>query len=135
MCAALAENQLIDLEKEYWEAIKNRDKATVMRLTDDNCIVVGPQGVGELEKKTLAQMLDDPVYDLEQYSFDTADIHVRALSDDAAIVAYKVSERLVVGGKPMSVEAFDSSVWVRRDGGWVCTLHTETIAGGPFGQS
>jgi hypothetical protein len=40
-----------------------------------------------------------------------------------------VSEELIVDGKPKMLEAFDSSVWVRRDGGWVCAAHTETLAG------
>ena len=40
----------------------------------------------------------------------------------------------VVDGKPTKLEALDSSVWVRRDGKWVCALHTETLAGDPFGR-
>jgi len=32
----------------------------------------------------------------------------------------------------MKVET--SSVWVRRDGTWTCALHTESVAGDPFGR-
>jgi hypothetical protein len=56
------------------------------------------------------------------------------LADDVAIVAYKVTEDLTVQGKPVHLEAADSSTWVRRDGRWVCALHTEAIAGDPFGR-
>jgi hypothetical protein len=28
----------------------------------------------------------------------------------------------------------DSSTWVRRNGCWLCALHTEAIAGDPFGR-
>jgi hypothetical protein len=46
-----------------------------------------------------------------------------------------VSERrLVVDGKPVKLQAYDSSVWVRRDGDWLCALHTESPAGDPFGR-
>lgn len=31
-------------------------------------------------------------------------------------------------------EAFDSSVWVHRIGHWVCAVHTESLAGDPFGR-
>lgn len=31
-------------------------------------------------------------------------------------------------------EAFDSSVWVHRNGHWVCAVHTESLAGDPFGR-
>ena len=57
------------------------------------------------------------------------------MTDDVAVVAYKVKEELVVDGEPLSLEAFESSVWIRRDGKWTCGLHTESIAGDPFGRN
>ena len=59
---------------------------------------------------------------------------VRFIGDDVAIVAYKVDERVVVDGKTLPVNANDSSVWVRRNGEWLCALHTESLAGDPFGR-
>ena len=41
---------------------------------------------------------------------------------------------MVVDGKPLTLEAYDSSVWVRRDGNWRCAAHTETLAGDPYGR-
>jgi hypothetical protein len=51
-----------------------------------------------------------------------------------AVLAYKVREALTVDGKPVTFEAADASTWVRRDGQWVCALHTESLAGDPFGR-
>ena len=34
----------------------------------------------------------------------------------------------------MALDAADSSTWVRRDGRWLCAMHTEAIAGDPFGR-
>jgi hypothetical protein len=45
-----------------------------------------------------------------------------------------VREQLTVDGNPLTLEAADASTWVRRDGRWVCALHTESIAGDPFGR-
>jgi len=59
---------------------------------------------------------------------------VRVLSEDVAILAYKVKEVMTVEGKPLTLEATDSSTWVRRDGNWVCALHTEALIGDPFGR-
>jgi hypothetical protein len=59
---------------------------------------------------------------------------VRLLRDDVAIVAYQVYEELTVDGKPVTLDAADSSTWVRRNGRWLCALHTEAIAGDPFGR-
>jgi hypothetical protein len=56
------------------------------------------------------------------------------LSDDVAIVAYTVHEDLTVEGKPVSLDAAESSTWVRRDGNWLCAMHTEALTGDPFGR-
>ena len=57
-----------------------------------------------------------------------------SVSEDSAIVAYKVKESLIVEGRPLTLEAADSSTWVRTNGRWLCALHTEAIAGDPFGR-
>jgi len=41
---------------------------------------------------------------------------------------------VIVDGETLPVVANDSSVWVRRDGQWRCALHTESLAGDPFGR-
>jgi hypothetical protein len=51
-----------------------------------------------------------------------------------ALVGYKVHEDLTVDGKSVSLDAADTSTWVRRDGRWVCALHTESLLGDPFGR-
>jgi hypothetical protein len=68
------------------------------------------------------------------HEFTLSDVQVRVLGDDAAIIAYKVKELLTVDGKSLTIEAADSSTWVRREGQWVCALHTEALAGDPFGR-
>jgi hypothetical protein len=41
---------------------------------------------------------------------------------------------LMVEGQQVALEANDASVWVRRDGKWLCAMHTESLAGDPFGR-
>ena len=124
--------ELLKLEKQYWNAIKDRDSSTATSLSDDPCVVVGAQGVGEVDKATLGKMLEGAKYELKDFAF--GDVHMRQVSDDVVAVAYKVHEDLVVDGESVKLEAFDSSVWVRRDGKWVCAVHTESPAGDPFGR-
>jgi hypothetical protein len=45
-----------------------------------------------------------------------------------------VHEDLTVDGEPVSIDAADTSEWVRRDGSRLCALHTESITGDPFGR-
>lgn len=128
------EQELFEVEKRFWDAMKQKDARTAEKLTDNNCIVVGAQGVSAIDRKTMAKMTTEGQWDLQQYTFDSKNAQVRFIADDIAIVAYKVNERLVVDGKTLPIEANDSSVWVRRDGEWLCALHTESLAGDPYGR-
>jgi hypothetical protein len=129
------EQQLRELEATYWNAIQNKDEATAMKLSDERCVVVGAQGVGELDRERLGQMLKQATYELTRYEFDEKKFQVRKLTDDVAVVAYEVREDLVVDGKAESLIAFDASVWVKRGDSWLCALHTESLRGDPFGRA
>jgi uncharacterized protein (TIGR02246 family) len=127
------EQELVDLERQYWQAIKDNDLETAVRLTDDPCIVTGAQGISRVDRKTFEELMKASPWTLEKFELDD-DMQVRLLGNDVAIVAYTVREELTVDGKPLTLEAADSSTWVRRDGRWVCALHTEALAGDPFGR-
>jgi hypothetical protein len=76
--------------------------------------------------------MTDGKWKLHKYTMDN--MQARLLDADVGIVAYKVREELTVEGKPLTLEASDSSTWVRRNGSWKCALHTEAPAGDPFGR-
>ncbi len=124
--------ELLDLEKQYWQAIKEKDVDTAMSLTDEECIVTGSQGVGRINRQAMAEMMKNAPYIL--HDFELKDAEVRQLRDDVAVLAYNVHEELTVDGKPVKLDAADASTWVRRDGRWLCALHTESLTGDPFGR-
>lgn len=133
MTHAMLEKELLTLEKQYWQALKEKNADAAMRLTDDPCIVVGAQGPALMRKHALAAMIKAAPYTL--HAFDIKDnVQVRLLSDDVAVLAYKVHESLTVDGKPVTLDAADASTWIKRDGSWLCALHTESILGDPFGR-
>jgi uncharacterized protein (TIGR02246 family) len=126
--------QLLDVEQRFWTAMQKKDATAAGQLTDDGCIVVGAQGVSAIDAQMMAKMTGEAKWELQEFSFADKTRQARFVTDDVAIVAYTVTERVVVDGKTMTVEANDSSVWVRRDGQWRCALHTESLAGDPFGR-
>ena len=126
------ENELMSLEKRYWQAVKDKDVATALSLTADPCMVAGATGVSRVPKQNLAGIMESAKYKLEE--FELKDVQTLMVEDDVAILGYKVREKLIVDGKPVTLEAADTSAWVRRDGKWLCTLHTEAIAGDPYGR-
>ena len=131
--ATTREQELVDLEKKFWQALVENDVETATGLAHDPCILTGAQGVSTIDRKTFAEMMRSATYQLHSYSLQ-GEPAVRFLGDDVAIVAYQVREEMTVEGKPLTLEASDASTWVRRDGRWLCALHTESLSGDPFGR-
>jgi len=127
------ERELLNLERRYWQALQDGDDQTAVLLSDDPCIVSGAQGVASIDRKAMAAMLKQATWKLRHFEIGP-DVKVRMLGEDVAVLAYKVREHLTVDGKPVELEASDASTWVRRDGQWVCALHTESLKGDPFGR-
>ena len=125
-------NEILNLEKRYWQAIKDKDAAAAMNLTDESCLITGAQGVSSMDRQALEGMLKNANYTLRD--FEVKDPHVRLVHDDVAVLAYRVHKELTVEGKPVSFDAAEASTWVRRNGQWKCALHAESIAGDPFGR-
>jgi uncharacterized protein (TIGR02246 family) len=134
MATQTNEQELIDTEQHFWDAIQKKDAGGAAELTDDGCIIVGAQGVSAIDRKSMRKMTAEGKWELKQFSFNESTRQVRFVGDDVAIVAYTVREQIVVDGKPLHFDAHDSSVWVRSDGGWRCARHTESLAGDPFGR-
>jgi len=134
MATPAKQQELLEVERRFWNAMKTKDAESTGGMTDDGCIVVGAQGVSAIDRKTMSKLTQEGKWELEHYAFDEKNTQVRFLSDDVAIVAYKVNERVAVDGETLPIEANDSSVWVRRNGEWRCALHTESLAGDPYGR-
>ena len=124
--------EIIDLEKRFWQTMIDRDVDTAVSLMADTCIVTGAQGVASIDKATFARMMKGGKWDLHAFWFD--EIQVASPSPDVAVIGYKVREKLTVDGQKLTMEAADASTWVRHDGKWLCTLHTESVLGDPFGR-
>lgn len=125
-------NELIELERRFWQAIQDHDPATAMELSDDACLVTGPRGVRSISRSELGKMMIRSTTTLDGFTLD--DFEVRMLGDDVAVVAYRVHEDLTVDGETISFDAADASTWVHKDGHWVCAQHSEAIAGDPYGR-
>jgi ketosteroid isomerase-like protein len=122
--ATKTKEDVFALEKSYWEAMKNRDAGTIGRLTDDTCIVVGQQGVEKMDRQAAVDMFKSMPMQITSYTLGEPQItHV---GDDIALIAYRASMEFSDGGEKKQNEAYESSVWVRRNGSWVCPLHVET---------
>jgi ketosteroid isomerase-like protein len=133
MTTQTIEAELLGLERRYWQAIKDKDVDAAISLTDFPCIVAGARGIGAIDRKTFTAMMGGASYTLHRFEIKKG-AQVRLLTDDVAVVAYQVHEELTVDGKPVTLDAADTSTWVRRDGRWLCAHHSEAIAGDAYGR-
>jgi hypothetical protein len=126
------ESEILALEKKFWQSMIDKDSDAGARLTADPCLVTGAQGVGRIDRKTFAKMMDTGAWQLHGYEF--SDVKVERVTDNVAVIAYKVREELTVDGKKVTLEAADASTWVRDGKNWTCALHTESVLGDPYGR-
>lgn len=126
------ESELFNLEKQYWQAIKNRDLDAALALTNNPCVVAGASGVSKVNRKSFEKIMKGAKHTLENFEMTEPKMHM--LTDDVAVLAYKVHEDLTVDGKAVSIDASEASTWVRRDGEWQCALHSESLIGDPYGR-
>ena len=133
MNAAALKDEILGLERQFWQAMKDQDTDVMAELTDEPCLLAGAQGVELITRDALVEMMKNPNWTLQQYAI-SGSTHVRQLQDDVAVIGYDVHEELTVDGKPVKLDAVESSTWVRRDNHWRCASHTEAIKGDPFGR-
>ena len=132
MTSTTIDQELLALEKRYWQAIKDRDVDAALKLTRDPCLIAGASGVASVDRQSFVKIMQSAQYTLHGFAIEEA--QAQRLSDDVALLAYKVREDLTVDGKPLTLNAADSSVWVRQDGNWLCALHTESVLGDAYGR-
>lgn len=132
----MADDELTELmrslEERFWRAMADRDVAAATALSDEPTVIAGASGAAAIDRTTLGAMLAGGGWSLRSYTI--SDLVAHRVTDDVAVVAYRVHEELDVAGEPVTLEAADASTWVRRDGGWVCALHTESALGDAFGR-
>ena len=117
--------QIIDLETRFWQSMKDKDVATAQSLIADDCLITGPMGSMRVDPAKYAEMTRDGQWTLD--SFEFKDVDVVFPNADTAVIAYKVHQTGSMKGKPMDLNAADSTVWARNGGEWKCALHTETM--------
>ncbi|MDB5555645.1 MAG: nuclear transport factor 2 family protein [Rhizobium sp.] len=118
-------DEIVALEKSYWDAMKSKDGKKTSALSGKSALVTGAQGVMRIGKEKMAEMTEEGKWTLESYAFDN--VEVSTPSPDVALIAYTVSQNVTMDGKAKKMRAADSSVWIRGSNGWECHAHSETV--------
>lgn len=124
-CDNLSEN-IFNLEKKYWAAMRDHDLETAVSLTDFPCLVVGANGAKSIDRNQFEKKFNGHQQEIiKEMNFDE-NPEVRQLGPDTVVIAYKVNSTVERDGKMVAMNSIDASTWIRRNGNWVCAMHTET---------
>lgn len=121
-------DEVIALEKSYWDAIKAKDGRRTAELSGQTSLVTGARGVMSIAKDKMGKMTEEGGWALHSYEFD--DVEVATPAPNVAIIAYTVRQSVTMNGKSSELRAVDSSTWVRGPSGWECHAHSETFLDG-----
>jgi len=117
--------EVIALEKSYWDAMKAKDGSRTQELSAKSSLVTGMRGVVRIAKDKMGKMTEEGNWTLDSYAFE--DVEVSTPAPDVALIAYTVRQSGKMDGKAYERRAADSSVWIRGADGWECHAHSEAF--------
>ena len=108
--AAVLETQ----ERSLWRAFKNKDKATLSAMLDDefHLFEEGLTAIGD--KKAEVNAVDD--FELGNYTL--SDFTVKSIGPNAALVTYVAQYEGKSGGETSKAKSVFAEVWIRRGNQW-----------------
>ena len=120
---ALKEN-LINLEKQSWEAWQNRNGKFFQEFLSDDHVEVGSGGVAN--KAQVVGIVGSPICVVKSYSVD----HFTLTPVDAntALLTYRAEQDTTCDGQKVPSPVWTSSLYVRRGDRWLNFLYQQTPA-------
>ncbi len=110
------QNEIIDLEKRYWQAMAESDVETATSLTRFPAIVSGPRGTNLVTETEYREMMAEHTGN-EFRDIELKNPKVEFVNDDLAILSYETMVR--------DMKMSDVSTWIRENDKWVCAFHSE----------
>ena len=125
--AGTAEQELLNLERQWKEAVVKKDVATLQRLYADDYISVDSEGA--IWNKTDDIEIDTAgMFRLE--SFRLEEMKVRLYGDTAIVTGRSAFNGTIEGGIKSSSQFRFADVFVKQDGQWRCVSNQFTALGG-----
>lgn len=121
------DSTLIALEKKFWQSMVDEDTDTALGLLDEPALMVSAHGALQFDHQQYKKMAEEGPMVVK--SFEFSDMQVMHPNEDTAVLTYRVKQAIAQrgdGAKEIEQEMADSSVWMRKDGEWLCVMHTET---------
>jgi hypothetical protein len=118
-------DEIIGLERSYWDAMKAKDGKRAAELSGQTSLVTGARGVMSIARDKMGKMTEEGGWVLNSYEFD--DVEVATPAPNVGIIAYTVRQSVTMDGEAAELRAADSSTWIRGANGWECHAHSEAF--------
>lgn len=116
MGTAPNKQEIFNLERKYWDAMKKNDVDTAIAMTKFPCTVTGPKGAQRINKDQYRQMMQSN-NGAKYKNIEILDPRVDIINENTALISYMTQ----INGMKM----LDVSTWVREGDKWVCPFHSE----------
>ena len=114
---------IINLEKQAWEAWKNKNGAFFQGFMTDDAVLVS--GAGVTNKASVIKDIVNPQCDVK--SSTLGDFNLVMVEKDAARLTYSAKQDFTCNGKAGPPSIWATSVFVKRGGKWYNILHQEAV--------
>jgi hypothetical protein len=115
---------LIALEKQAWEAWKNKDGKFYQSFLSEDTVAVGRTGVDK--KAAIIRDISGSNCEIRGYSLDNYDLVM--VDKNTAILTFNATQDYTCEGEAGPTPIWASSVYVKRKGKWLNVFHQETPA-------
>lgn len=119
------QNEILELEKQYWNAIEKQNFDVIKKLTHFPCIVAGRKGVQALEEDVFKQMMSGG----NEHQLKILEIlqpSIEIINETTATIGYLVKIESKINNQNTTQNYACTSAWVKEKGEWKCVLHTES---------
>jgi len=120
------QDEIAELEKAFWDSMIDGKPEVATKMLTEPAVMVSGHGATKFDHSAYTNMARNDKYKLIDYTM--SDMDVVFPRDDVAVASYHVVQNMDMQGKPMQMEVYDTSTWIRLDGAWRCVMHTESQA-------
>ncbi len=118
---------LVALEKQAWEAWKNKDAKFLEGYMSDKYIGFGP--TGRTDKATAIRSIVDPKCEVKSFAFSNEEVTLAG--SDAAILTFKAAPDYTCGDIKGPKEVWSASIYIREGGNWKSVFYNEVVPNDP----
>src|SRR5450432_175025 len=122
--AATLKAELVQLDKQSWEAWKNHDGKFFAGFLSDDHVELGFGGL--TTKASVVSGVSSGACEVKSYTLDHFDLQM--LADNTALLTYREAQETSCGGKAVPSPCWVSSLYLKRDGHWLNVLYQQTPA-------